>query len=77
MLYGGYRVVHEVEAAPQKPIWGQERHVSALDVAAGQLLGYRTRAGGDNRPRACPGETQLLGSSVCALQPHRDFIVSI
>ena len=24
MLYGGYHVVHEVEAAPQKPLWGQE-----------------------------------------------------
>ena len=24
MLYGGYRVVHEVEAAPQKPLWGQK-----------------------------------------------------
>ena len=24
MLYGGYHVVHEVEAAPQKPPWGQE-----------------------------------------------------
>ena len=24
MLYGGYRVVHEVEAAPQEPLWGQK-----------------------------------------------------
>jgi hypothetical protein len=24
MLDGGYHVVHEVEAAPQKPLWGQE-----------------------------------------------------
>jgi len=24
VLYGGYRVVYEVEAAPQKPVWGQE-----------------------------------------------------
>ena len=26
MLYGGYHVVHEVEAAPQKPLWGQEAY---------------------------------------------------
>ena len=26
MLYGGYRVVHEVEAAPQRPRWGQEAY---------------------------------------------------
>ena len=24
MLYGGYHVVHEVEAAPQKPLWSKE-----------------------------------------------------
>ena len=26
MLYGGYHVVHEVEAAPQKPLWGQKAY---------------------------------------------------
>jgi len=26
MVYGGYRVVREVEAAPQKPRWGQEAY---------------------------------------------------
>ena len=26
VLYRGYRVVHEVEAAPQKPLWGQEAY---------------------------------------------------
>ena len=31
---------------------GVKRHIGALDVAAGQLLGYRTRAGGENRSRA-------------------------
>jgi len=24
MLYGDYHVIHEVEAAPPKPLWGQE-----------------------------------------------------
>ena len=24
MLYEGYRVVHEVEVAPQKPLWSKE-----------------------------------------------------
>ena len=48
-----------------------KRHIRALDVAAGQVLGYRTRAGGENRSRACPGDTQLLRSNVC------DFIQSV
>ena len=26
MLYGGYRVVHEVEAVPQKPLWSKEAY---------------------------------------------------
>jgi len=26
MLYGDYHVVHEVEAGPQKPLWGQNAH---------------------------------------------------
>ena len=30
MLYGGYRVVHEVEVAPQKPLGGQKAYTSAL-----------------------------------------------
>ena len=49
------------------------RHKSALDVAAEQVLGYRTRAGGENRSRAYPGDPQLLRSNVCAPQHKCDF----
>jgi len=65
MLNRCYRVVHEVEAAPQKPLWREEACEllpSALNVAAGQVLGCRTKAGED---------TQLLSFNVC------DFIESI
>ena len=36
MLYSDYRVVHEVEAAPQKPLWRKEP-VSGLHVGSGAV----------------------------------------
>ena len=56
---------------PHRSRYGVKRHISALDVATGQVLGYRTRAKGENCSRACPGDTQVLKSDVCALQPHQ------
>ena len=50
MLYGGYRVVHEVEAAPQEPLWGQEAYkcsgrCSGAGAGAGiQDEGWRTES---------------------------------
>ena len=66
MSYGCYRVVHEVRQ-PHRSRYGVKRHISALDVAAEQVLGYRTRAGGGNRSGTCPEDTQLLRSNDCAL----------
>jgi hypothetical protein len=56
---------------PHTRRYGVKRQNSALDVAAEQVLGYRTGSGGENRSRVCPRHTQLLISNVCALQPHQ------
>jgi hypothetical protein len=54
---------------PHRSRHGVNRHISAQDVAAEQVLGNRTRARGDNRSRACQEDSQLLGFNGCALQP--------
>ena len=40
MVYGGYRVVHEVEAAQQKPPWSKEAHKVLWTL---QVLGLERR----------------------------------
>ena len=56
--------------------YGVKKHISALDVAAEQVLGSGTKAGGENRSRAYPGNAQLLVSNVCPLQPHATISLS-
>jgi hypothetical protein len=70
MLYGGV-VSYMRWRQPHRRHYGVKRQKSALNIAAEQVLGYSTRAGGENRSRVCPRDTQLLISNVCALQPHQ------
>jgi hypothetical protein len=53
--------------------YGVKRLKSALDVAAEQVLGYRTGSGGENHSTVCPINTQLLIGALL-LETHSGFI---
>ena len=48
-----------------------ERHLSGLDAATGQVLGYSTRTGGERLRHVPPEDTQVVRSSVQALWAHQ------